>query len=907
MSTNTAAATRPAFYVLSSHWDREWYEPFQYYRYRLVQLVDRLIEGHKDGRLKGPFTGDGQSIIFEDYLEIRPEHRDTITNLAQSGGISIGPWYVLPDEFLVSGESLVRNLRHGRAVARTFGVEPSNAGFVCDLFGHVSQLPQILSGFGIDNALLWRGHNLHEKRHLKWSGADGTELFCYKFSHVGYGDYAAHVRFANQQTVPFDAEETDRRIAAFLQRELKATQTDAILLFDGCDHQEWDQPHYEVLSRRFGKDIDGVTITHGKLDDYINAIRPQADRITERWSGEMREPGLIPGISGHQIHGVLSSRVWIKQDNAHCQDLLCLWAEPFTAFAWRGLGGNDHQGFLEVAWRHLLQNHPHDSICGCSIDQVHEDMKYRFSQARQIGERVTQDSLQAISASIDGTIADDEIRIVVFNPLARPYNGTIEVAVPTPLDWPHWGEFFFFEPKPAFIIENARGEVVPYQRVAQKAGTKRTRIRPWHFPEEYKVNEVTVSLPIEIPAMGWTTLTVKKGEMGHPTRYPETPSLIANERALENELIRLDVSCNGTLKLTDKRTGQEYENLLTFEDIADIGDGWFHGQAVNDECHTTAACGADVSVVHKGPYLGALRIRTKWELPAQFDFHTMTRSRDRRVVEVETLVRLRPGSDFVELETTIDNTAEDHRVRVLFPSGAKDAMTYLADSAFDTVERPIALREDNYKYMELEVETRPQQSWTAVFQKDRGLAIVSTGLLESAVIDNAQRTLALTLFRSTRRTVLTDGQPEGLLLRKMTFRYGIKPLAGAPDQTELYTLGQRVGAGFKILPTMKPDLEIHATKKTLPPTASFIAASGPAIVTSCRRVGGGVEVRLFNPDSREIDFALSWKNAPSGFAGFTTAQPVDLESRPVGHPLAVKDDGVKGRLGPKKILTLALG
>ena len=125
-----------AHYVLSTHWDREWYQSFQNYRYQLVRLLDQVIEGFENGRLRGPFQTDGQAIILEDYLEIRPGRRDQLQRLAQEGKLVIGPWYVLPDEFLVSGESLVRNIRLGREIARSFGVEPSQAGFVCDLFGH---------------------------------------------------------------------------------------------------------------------------------------------------------------------------------------------------------------------------------------------------------------------------------------------------------------------------------------------------------------------------------------------------------------------------------------------------------------------------------------------------------------------------------------------------------------------------------------------------------------------------------------------------------------------------------------------------------------------------------------------------------------------------------------------------
>ncbi|MDZ7304105.1 MAG: hypothetical protein ONB44_18420, partial [candidate division KSB1 bacterium] len=106
-----AKSVRYRLHVVShTHWDREWYSPFQQYRQRLVRLTDRLLdllERNPDYRY---FVFDGQTIILEDYWEIRPENRERFKALVQSGRIEIGPWYVLPDEFLVSAESLIRNL-----------------------------------------------------------------------------------------------------------------------------------------------------------------------------------------------------------------------------------------------------------------------------------------------------------------------------------------------------------------------------------------------------------------------------------------------------------------------------------------------------------------------------------------------------------------------------------------------------------------------------------------------------------------------------------------------------------------------------------------------------------------------------------------------------------------------------
>src|ERR1019366_1753506 len=167
---------RRVHYVLSTHWDRERLQTFQVFRHRLVRLLDRVIGDADCGKLRGPFTTDGQSIVIEDYLEVRPERRAQVERMARDGKLKIGPWFVLPDEWLVSGEGIIRNIRLGRKIARQLGGVPSDAGFVCDLFGHISQLPQVFAGFGIKGALVWRGIEPLKSAHFIWQGSDGTRL-----------------------------------------------------------------------------------------------------------------------------------------------------------------------------------------------------------------------------------------------------------------------------------------------------------------------------------------------------------------------------------------------------------------------------------------------------------------------------------------------------------------------------------------------------------------------------------------------------------------------------------------------------------------------------------------------------------------------------------------------------------
>jgi alpha-mannosidase len=895
---------RRCHYVLSTHWDREWYMSFQDFRYRLVQLIDRVLEGWESGRLVGPFQTDGQVIVLEDYLEIRPERRALIERMVREGKFIVGPWYVLPDEFLVSGESLVRNLRLGRQVARSFGAEPSDAGFVCDLFGHNSQLPQIYRGFGIEGAFVWRGINQVDKRHFIWRSPDGSEVLAYRFGHVGYCSYCSAVRRSFDASLPFNREQCTSDLAGFIAHEAEQTEIDPILLFDGGDHQEWDPDAYSVLCDRMAHPDDQFEVVHTDLDVYLSEALSQKDRITTIVEGELREPARVADTQVDNqwlIPGVLSSRAWIRLDNAECQAALCSWAEPMSALANLLLKREYPLGYLNVAWRWLLQNHPHDSICGCSIDTVHEDMKYRFSQCRGIANRLTVEATTKLAANVSGPVAENELRVVVFNPLARPLNQTVELTLEIPVEWPSFNEFFGFEPKPSFRVYDALGREIPYQRLSQAMNQPQTRIAAWHFPQGYRTHNVGVSLALAIPALGYTTLTVRASERdARFTRYPNVPGLATSECSMANEYLGVTIEANGTLTIADKRTSQVYRRLLTFEDTADIGDGWYHGQAVNDETFVSSAARSDIALVHDGPMLCTFRVRTTMSVPTEFDFGSMRRSIAYCEQVIDSLVSLRPGCDRVEVQTTIDNRAKDHRVRVLLPSYA-NTDTYLADSPFDVVRRPIALRADNHTYRELETEAKSQQSWTAVHDADHGLAVISNGLLESAVRDLPERPIALTLFRGTRRTVGTTGEPNGQLNWPLTFSYWIVPLPGAPDCASLFDQAQLLLAGVRTAQLQARDVTFHRSGAEIPAQDGLLSVSAPAVVTSVCQVGDNLELRFFNPEELPIEVTI--RLGPGACARYTLYGLVDLESVPLGATNAVTDE-ITVQVGTKQIVTL---
>ena len=399
---------------------------------------------------------------------------------------------------------------------------------------------------------------------------------------------------------------------------------DPILVFDGGDHESGTRRPTAACLGYADSPSDDFEVLHTSLDAYLAEVLPQAERIQTVVQGELREPGTDCDDEQWLIPGVLSSRVWIKQANAELRDAalpvgravqrlghLSLRVEPRRAFStWPG------------SW--LLQNHPHDSICGCSIDSVHEDMEYRFSQSRQIGDRLTLRGARAASPPASTALSDPtSCAWWSSTPLPQPLDEPVELTLQIPTDWPTFNEFFGFEPKPAFRIYDAAGPGGAVPAPGTSAMNRRkVRILRGQVPRR-------VSHPrrdgracrCALPGAG----------LHHPDRARRTqrPGHAPSDRAgsghggnsMENEHLRVTVEANGTLTVTDKRTGETYHRLLTFEDCADIGDGWYHGQAVNDQVFvSTASARRPWRWCTTARRLATFRVRTTMEVPAELHF-----------------------------------------------------------------------------------------------------------------------------------------------------------------------------------------------------------------------------------------------------------------------------------------------
>lgn len=745
MSNHSRAKGSPVahtlFVVSHTHWDREWYLPFQDFRALLVQLMDKLLDilAHNPGYRH--FTLDGQTITLEDYLAIRPGRREELKRHVQEGRILIGPWYVLPDEFLVSPEALIRNLMLGHRLARGLG-GVMKVGYTPDPFGHIGQLPQIFRGFGIDTAVLERGL-ADEGTELRWEAPDGSQVLLI-YLRDGY-DNAAHLPVDDHSALL-------EKVKSLKESQAPHSATGHVLLMNGTDHME-PQPGLPTALERLEGELSDDQIVHGTLPSYIRSVRQAlGDRQLPTVQGELRGSKRF-----HLLPGVLSTRMYIKQRNHACQTLLEKWAEPFTAFAQLvGPSKSDLQARIWQAWRCLLENHAHDSICGCSIDQVHREMMTRFSRSEQIAEKVTRESLEAITRSIDtsvGALGSKQAGtpIVVFNPLGRPRTDIVELSIELPK---------------RFVVEDASGQRTAHQIVEQ--GDERTLL----------------FLAQDVPGHGYKTFFITSAKEAQ-----QLTSML--QSAIENQHYRLEVEpADGTLAVTDKATGAVYEGLNRFVDGGDRGDEYNYCTPDVDSLISAPSRPPDIALVEAGPVRRTLEVRLNYRLPTGLAEDRRSRCSDETEVLITSRISLYPQVRRIDIQTTVQNSARDHRLRVHFPTSLP-VETSFAESAFDVVERPISLPANTADWVEQPVPTHPQAGFVDLSDGPLGLMIANRGLPEyEALQEGNGTTVSLTLLRCVGWLSRDDlacrrgpagpqlETPEAQCLGTHSFAYAVIPHAG---------------------------------------------------------------------------------------------------------------------------------
>jgi mannosylglycerate hydrolase len=493
---------RRGIVVPHTHWDRAWYLPFQAYRLRLVEMIAGLLDLLESGSLPA-FVLDGQTVILEDHLAVRPQDGPRIRSLVESGRLKLGPWYTMPDCFLARPESLIRNLQRGMTIAAEYG-GVSRVGYVPDSFGHFAQLPQILAGFGIDSFLFMRGMPVDLRdRHgsiFVWRAPNGSEVLA-TFLREGYfplgalGQASFHGRYDG---LPADSALARTRLSHTLERVLPFHPQPVVVLPAGGDHLPARGDLVGLVDELNASQAD-VELRFGTFDSYVADLQASVDRaVLPVYEGDLL------GQADHPLlRNVLSSRIDLKILNHRGQSVLTRVAEPLMA--WAGINGLPvvEPAVLQIAWDALLKNHAHDDICGCSVDDVHLDDRQRFHEVLALGqELITRQVEHLVQHRLPPVDAPRSARIFAFNP--HPWrvsvSATVEVLLPD-----EGGEFS--DPSPARELRavDARGAEVPVQVLATSCKAIRSRYLETTWGRAY-----TIRAPFSLPPLGFEVVTLRE-------------------------------------------------------------------------------------------------------------------------------------------------------------------------------------------------------------------------------------------------------------------------------------------------------------------------------------------------------------------------------------------------------------
>ena len=818
MSDSTSSQKQQAILVSHTHWDREWYLTFNRFRVNLVEVVDRVLDSLENDPEFKNFVLDGQCAVLEDYLEAAPHQRPRVAKLIGEGRLAVGPWYILPDEFLVSGEATVRNLLFGEKVTAPFG-QVQKVGYMPDSFGHLAQIPQILNQAGIDSFIFTRG--MDNKADdlgwlFRWVAPDGSEVlavnqcdgYC-NAAGLGFAEiWHAHTR----REVDLDL--ATKKVGNLLEKMSQRPGANPALINNGCDHFPPQQDFSAVLEA-VRKAHPDTSFSHGRFEDFLGAARkhtPDSERPAH-------EGELLGGRDHLILSGVWSARMYLKQENEACQNLLCRYVEPLHCMTHFMHGDNYPAGLMDTAWRELLRNHPHDSICGCSTDSVHKDMDTRFAAVRQTGEQLLSRLADRLSPAFGRQESDDRTTIItVANSLPIKRDEIIErVVILQPL---------------GYDLDNLRlldegGAEVPF-RIVDRLFLERfwgidyraelfcsdqldlldiylnkfaDRIVGSVDDKDEKDCFLRIQfMAADLPALGHRQyfLTDEAAQSVATMPAPVVATQEESQAKLENDQISVLLHSDGTFDLTDKNSGQIYAGLNLLEDTEDTGDEYDYSPALVGGACFSGGLEGNIRLLETTSLQACAEAKFRMDLPRSLERDRKSRQKRNARCDVRVRLTVRAGSPRVDIETDFNNHAFDHRLRAWFPTGIT-TQRVISDGHFMLNKRPLQ-RPTDPAWDQPAPPTWPQQDFS-VLQDDtsdnsddsHGLAIFNRGLpeFETWSDDNGTAIYALTLLRCvdwlsrddfpTRKNTNagpTLSTPDAQCYGRHTFRYAVAPFTG---------------------------------------------------------------------------------------------------------------------------------
>lgn len=802
--------------ISNTHWDREFRHSFERTRKNLLVMMDKLLDILETDSDYQSYTLDGHTILVDDYLEMRPEKKETVKRLIESKRLIAGPWHTLPEQFSIPHEALVRNLLYGRKTIIKHGGEPGTVAYTPASWGQTGQLPQILRQFGLDKVMFYRGISHHESdAEFLWQAPDGSEVWASRFGlYARYNWYYQVHRPATRNGRVFDKQyhwgefdEVPCRLADSTGEDdpsfgLKdpcpaydpSIVAEAIEKMIAAEGEHFTTPVFPAMH---GHDISVAhpreteiirdarkalghiyRIEQSNLEDFWHEVINHIDKKKLSLLTGERRSYLKKGMWTYLFPATISARTYLKQADFRAGLQLTSYAEPLASLTF-SLGDRYPEKYTDRAWKYLLANHTHDANGGCAPDKVCLDMEYRYRKTVDICDIVTEDAMSYVARNINaGTSGRKAIQCILFNPLPFVRDAIVRTDLEIPSE---------FGARSVKLVHNKETHT-EYQPLSnEKSSVFVDSI--WDVPTILESDRMVFYAHFKnLPPLGYRCYEV----VPLKDQVYDNTSLITGTNTMENEHIHITVNNNGTVTIIHKDTGHTYHELNYLTDQGEGGNAWQHEDLEHDQKINSLGVSCQISVTESGPLVSTLTARFSLLLPVDYDD-----GRRRNSVTAEMPVRmdytLEKNTRYLKVKCSLTNNAKDHWLRVNFPSGIKTSHS-VADSHFDVIRRPVTLP-DPSGWVEQPRGTHPLRTFVDVSDGQAGLACFTKGLFEYEVFDDETGTLAVTLIRACRIRLkvseekTTERSDEGIQCPgKHVFEYAICPHHGDYTDARLIRL-----------------------------------------------------------------------------------------------------------------------
>lgn len=648
--------------ISHTHWDREWYLPFEQFRMRLVDLIDNLLKILSE-QPNFIFHLDAQSVILEDYLAVRKKNADLLKRYIQSKNIIVGPWYLQNDFILTSGESTIRNLLKGQQVLKEYGPS-SMVGYAPDQFGNVSQLPQILHNFNITSFVFGRGYtffkqegNSYRKEEKKtefyWVGADQSRLLAI-FLHDWYN---------NAQRFSEDLSKAKTLLAINDDHLRKINTTPYLLLMNGVDHLQAQENLLPIL-QQLQEQNPAINIRQYTLDEYVACVLKNIDE--NHLSLDTFAAPLDQGDDYSMLRGCWSSRIYLKQQNVHAQDRLEVQIEPlYTMLEMMDFPLYDAD-YVDYFWTNLLKLQPHDNICGCSVDAVHAHMEDQFKKLEEATLMFLRKGLSFVSTHcIFQADPHDDYVLTLCNPSSVRVNQIIEADF----------DFLQEEHVKNFEIYDENQQAVSFE-IVKKEKNIYDVYSPLNLPGSFVTDRYHVLLHIpSIQSFSFKKLLI------HPVKATKVATKRALKNCMENSFYRIDWE-NENVNVFYKSKDKYYSSFVQFAYLSDCGDTYVCEPYGNEKKFRLC----QVKTISNHFLQQKVQFTYELSCPLSFDYRTLNPDKKTRKQKITLQITLNKDDPNIYLSYSFCNHIRDQRIRILLNHQINQEIFY-CDSAFDFLKR----------------------------------------------------------------------------------------------------------------------------------------------------------------------------------------------------------------------------